>query len=122
MPEFIDLGISRTPEATIEIKEEAPDKYYPCFYLTSEEPVDLGDAGTAIIRYKLIERAEKTRDGKDEYRYELEVHGISPVSSEEVDDEIEEEVPVKKKKRGLTQNFGDILDKVTEKRSRDEEY
>jgi hypothetical protein len=121
MPDnFIDLGISHDPETTVEITQEAgPRKTYPCVYITSPEAIDFGDAGTAEIKYKLVEKTERNRDGKDEYRYELEVRGISPQESMDMEDDDEEEEYVKPKKaKGLTQNFGDMLDKA--KKSREE--
>lgn len=101
---FTELGISHTPEATIKIEKEmemdGPKKSYPCLYIRSDKPVDLSDAGTATIKYKLIERSEKSRDDREEYCYELEIHAIEPGEAEEM-----EETP--KKKRG---SFRDLLD------------
>jgi hypothetical protein len=114
MPEYIDLGVSH------EVKEESfgkPHKAYPCTYITSKEPIDFGDAGTAEIKYRLIEKTERSRDGEDEYRYELELHGIAPLEAEEIDEE--EDAPKRKSREGLTQNFGDMLDKAKKRR---EEY
>ncbi len=115
MPDnFIDLGVSHEPEATVEITQEAgPRKSYPTLYLKGDSPIDFGDAGTAEIKYKLVEKSEKNRDGKEEFCYELEVRGISPQESMDVDEEEEEEKYIKPKKaKGLTQNFGDMLDKA----------
>jgi hypothetical protein len=115
MPDYIDLGVSH------EVKESSfdrPNKAYPCTYITSKEPIDFGDAGTAEIQYKLVEKTERSRDGEDEYRYELELHGIAPMETQEIDED-DEEMPKRKSRDGLTQNFGDMLDKARKSR---EEY
>jgi hypothetical protein len=115
MPDYIDLGVSH------EMKEESFDKQrksFPCTYITSKEPIDFGDAGTAEIKYRLVEKTERSRDGEEEYRYELELHGIAPLETEEIDEE-EDEMPKRKSRDGLTQNFGDMLDKAKKNR---EEY
>lgn len=109
MPEFIDLGVSDDAVEVIEAKAgNGHKKHFPCLYITSKEPIDLGDSGTAEIRYKLVEKAERERDGKEEHRYEIEVHGIQPM---EMDDEDEP-------KKGLTQNFGEALDKAEASRNK----
>ena len=116
MPEYFDLGILDDVRNTEVMRDEKPRKHFPCFYLTSKEPIELGDMGTAEIQYKLIERVEKDRDGEKEYRYELEVQGIAPIESEEADED-EDETPKRRKDKGsIMQNFGEALDKV--KRSR----
>lgn len=125
MPDFIDLGISYEPKYTEErYEDEMGKKTYPCTYITSDKPIEFGDAGTAEIRYKLIEKTEKNRDGKEEYRYELELHGIMPMESgdmEEDDEEEDEEKPMKRKaKKGFGQNFGEMLDKARMARDGDE--
>jgi hypothetical protein len=119
MPDYIDLGVSHEPDTTVEIKQEidGPRKSYPCTYITSKEPIDFGAAGTAEIKYRLVEKTERSRDGEEEYRYELELHGIAPMETEEIDDD-EEEMPKRKSRDGLTQNFGDMLDRA--KKSREE--
>ena len=107
---FTELGISHTPEATIKIEKEmevdGPKKCYPCLYIRSDKPVDLSDAGTATIKYKLVEKPERSRDDRDEYCYELEIHAIEPGEAEEV-----EEKP-KKGRRGLA----DALEELSEER------
>lgn len=109
MPEFQDLGIIHSHESVCEeVKEDGPKKIYPCLYITSKEPIDLGDEGTAQIKYKLIERSQKNRNDKEEFCYELEVYGIAPIESEE----IEEDMPSKKEGKRLTQNFGEMLERA----------
>lgn len=107
---FTDLGVSH------EIKEESFDKTrksYPCTYITSKEPIDFGASGTAEIRYKLVEKAEKERNDEKEYRYEIEIHGVAPIDSEEMDEE--------EPRKGLTQNFGEMLDRARKGRDSDDE-
>lgn len=112
MHDFIDLGVScemnsYTGEAA------ATKKTFPCLYITSEDPIEFGDTGTASIQYKVVERAEKNRDGKTEHRYELEVRKIAPTDEEmDGDDEGEDVMPMKRKPKALKQSFGDALDKA----------
>lgn len=120
MPEYTDLGIvcdmTAEPKAPIENK-----KAYPCLYVTSEDPIDFSEIGTASIHYGLIESTEKNRDGKTEYRYELEVRKIAPTEEGMEDDEGEDVMPVKRKpKGGLKQSFGDALDKARASRYSEE--
>lgn len=113
MPEYTDLGI--VCDMTAEPKGPMKDKKsYPCLYVTSEDPIDFSELGSASIHYGLIESAEKNRDGKTEYRYELEVRKIAPIDEEmDGDGEGEDVIPVKRKpKGGLKQSFGDALDKA----------
>lgn len=97
-------------------------KSYPCLYVTSEDPIDFSELGTASIHYCLIESAENNRDGKTEYRYELEVRKIAPTDEDmDGDDEGEDVMSVKRKpKGGLKQSFGDALDKAITNRSYEE--
>lgn len=110
---FTELGISHTPEATIKIEKEmemdGPKKCYPCLYIRSDRPVDLADAGTATIKYSLVEKCERSRDDKEEYCYELEIHAIEPGEAEEMED-------VPKKKRGT---LSDALEEVYSDREDD---
>lgn len=51
--------------------------HYPSLYFTHDEPVDIPEEGTAVIRFRKIESSENTRDPDDpKYRCEIEVHSI----------------------------------------------
>lgn len=57
---------------------ESKDKtHYPSLYFTHDEPVDVPEEGTAVIKFRKIESSENTRDPDDpKYRCEIEVHSI----------------------------------------------
>jgi hypothetical protein len=118
--EFIDLGITDKPhECTgMSISSGSDKPRYPCLYITSEEELDLGDAGVAEIKYKRTEKSEKTRDGKSTYCYELEIRGINPVSSEDVEEEEGDEPEAKVKvSKIVVRPLGEIIDKAKVKKS-----
>jgi len=60
---------------------------YPSLYFTHDEPVDLPDEGTAVIKFRKVESSENTRDPDDpKYRCEIEVHSIDVAESRKKED------------------------------------
>jgi len=52
---------------------------YPVIHYSGPEELDLPDEGTARVRFKVIRTVEESRDGKEFYQCELELHWISDV-------------------------------------------
>lgn len=81
--------------------------HYPSLYFTHDEPVNLPDEGTAVIKFRKIESSENTRDPDDpKYRCEIEVHSID----------------VKGGDKGLSVNVGDVLKDAMRKSMKKGEY
>lgn len=53
--------------------------HYPVVHYSGPEELELPDDGTARVRFKVIRKVEETRDGKEYYQCELELHWISDV-------------------------------------------
>lgn len=69
-----DNGPCGVPMGSSESKEKV---HYPSLYFTHDEPVEVPDEGTAVIKFRKIESSENTRDPDDpKYRCEIEVHAI----------------------------------------------
>lgn len=120
MHDFIDLGVSPKDKESIMSESHYDKPSFPCLYITSDEAIEFGDVGTATVKYKVVEHAEKNREGVTEHRYELEIHGIKPEETEEMDEGMDEMPMNPKPKRGLSQNFGEMLDKARKSRYSEE--
>lgn len=77
MADYIDLGSK--PEESIAAPSKGPSIYYPHITITGPEEIGLSGEGEAMIRYKEVESSNSTRNGKKQYRCELEVMSIKPM-------------------------------------------
>lgn len=75
----IDLGQKMDSSCCAPMgSSDSKDKtHYPSLYFTHDEPVEVPEEGTAVIKFRRIESSENTRDPEDpKYRCEVEVHSI----------------------------------------------
>lgn len=73
-----DLGQKHDSGPCTPMNDSGKDRvHYPSLYFTHDEPVNLPEEGTAVIKFRKIESSENTRDPEDpKYRCEIEVHSI----------------------------------------------
>ncbi len=82
--------------------------HYPSLYFTHDEPVNLPDEGTAVIKFRKIESSENTRDPDDpKYRCEIEVQSIDVKGGSD---------------KGLAVNVGDALKDAMRKKLKKGDY
>lgn len=56
--------------------------HYPTLYLEWKKPYDLPDEGEITLRFKKVRETKDTREGRESYTAELDIHEIIDVECE----------------------------------------